>query len=156
MLAYEQNLKVRWADTIGNMEAPTVGEVDGADHLTPHLPTGGVDRPSTQNQASLALLNDAFVAEQPGTWGAGPITLTAVRDPDSEDANHPWQKFSYGKSGYLLFSPNDKWTDGDEISVYKVKAHEPAEMPSAENTIQQFTTVFPVEKFVRRATIVAS
>lgn len=153
-IAFENNLKVRFATTIADMTAPSAGtEVDTADNLTPFIPVSGVDRPSSQNQASLAMLDNAFISEEPGTWSVGPINLTFVRDPANEDASHPWQLFSYGTAGYLLVSPNDSWASGDEISVYKVKAHEPAEIPSAENTKQQFSVSFPVSAFERRATI---
>lgn len=155
-IAFEKNLKVRWVPGgVADMDSPTVAEAEGADDITPHIPVSGVDRPSQQNQSSLAMLDEAFISEDLGTWGVGPINLTFVRDPANEDADHPWQLFSYGDAGDLLVSPNDSWTADDEISVYRVKAHEPAEIPSAENTKQQFNVSFPVQRFVRRATIVA-
>ena len=153
-IAFENNLKVRFDDTLPtSLAAPSVAEVDAADDLTPFIPVAGVDRPSQQNQSSLAMLGSAFISEDLGTWGVGPINLTFVRDPANEDATHPWQLFSYGTEGVLYVSPNNSFTSGDEISVYHVKSHEPAEQPSAENTKQQFTVSFPVVEFVRRATI---
>lgn len=152
-LAHENNLKVRWVPSIADTAAPTVAELDAGTNLTPFIPVSGVDRPSQQNQASLAMLDNAFISEEPGTWSVGPVNLTFVRDPANEDANHPWQLFSYGTAGHLVASPNNAFAAGDEVSVYTVTSHEPAEMPSAENTKQQFQTSFPVSAFVRRATV---
>ena len=155
-IAFENNLKVRFSDTMPtNLAEPTVTQVEAASDLTSHIPVAGVDRPTQQNQSSLAMLDDAFISEDLGTWGVGPINLTFTRDPANEDADHPWQLFSYGTEGVLYVSPDNSFASGDEISVYHVKAHEPAEQPSAENTKQQFTVSFPVVAFVRRATITA-
>jgi len=154
-IAYENNLKVKWVTTIADPTAPTTLELSAGDDLTPYIPVSGVDRPSQQNQASLAMLDDAFISESPGTWSVGPINLTFVRDPANEDATHPWQLFSYGTAGFLVISPNDSFDSADEVSVYTVTSHEPAEMPSAENTKQQFTVSFPVSSFERRATVAA-
>jgi hypothetical protein len=165
-IAYENNLKVFWLDaaTGFDQDEVLVSELEAGTHLTPYIPVSGVDRPSQQNQASLAMLDDAFISEATGTWSVGPINLTFVRDPGNEDSGHPWNLFEYGKSGFLFVVP-----DGDEVfdaegdieaggegTLYRVQAHEPTEMPSAENTIQQFTVSFPVQGLKRRTDVVAT
>ena len=163
-IAYEQRLKVFWLEAVADsdLEEVTVIEMNAGTNLTPYIPVAGVDRPSQQNQASLAMLDDAFVSEEPGTWSVGPIGLTFTRDPGNEGSDHPWNIFEYGKSGYLVVAPDGEElfdsgsgvTDGADVSIYQVSAHEPAEMPSAENTKQQFMVSFPVRRYVRRASVV--
>jgi hypothetical protein len=164
-IAYEGRLKVFWLETIADddLEEITVAEMGAGSNLTPYIPVAGVDRPSQQNQASLAMLDNAFISEEPGTWSVGPIGLTFTRDPGNEESTHPWNIFEYGKQGYLVVSPDGSevfdsgsgFEAGGDVSVYEVSSHEPAEMPSAENTKQQFMVSFPVRRFVRRAAIVA-
>ena len=93
-LASEGNVKVWRVPTVADTSAPTVAEINAGTDLTPYMPTQGVDVTWTQNNASLAMLDESFVAEVVGTEAAT-ITLTGVRDDGATDPF--WDAFDRGE-----------------------------------------------------------
>ena len=120
--------------------APTVAEMTAGTDLTPQIPVDGVAMSPTQNNASQAMLGDAFVAEEPGTWGTGAV-LTFVRDDTTSLAD----TFDYRTSGYLVTMPyGGTIAAGVKVDVYPVTSHKPVPLPSAENEYQKLQVTLAV------------
>ena len=138
-LASEGNVKVWKVPTVTDTAAPTVAEITAGTDLTPLVPTSGVDIQWTHNNASIAMLDESFVAEVVGTESAT-ITLTGLRDDTSDDF---FDAFSRGDNFYLVvfrFGVSGAGGDpasGDVCEVYPGQSHRPAPMPPAENEFQQ-------------------
>ena len=142
-LASEGNVKVWKVPTIADLEAPTAVEINAGEDLTPYMPTQGVDITWTQNNASLAMLDESFVAEVVGTESAT-ITLTGVRDDESDDF---FDAFERGENFYLViarFGFSGSGSGGaqepaaaDVCEVYPCQSHRPVPMAPAENEFQQ-------------------
>jgi hypothetical protein len=136
-------LKVKFLTTLASATlAPTVAEYTAGVDLTGVLPVTGVQPSGTQNNASLAMLGQAHIDTQPGTWSGGPITLQAVRDTVSDLLV---TTFPYGTAGFLIIN----WTGvtvvaGVKVDSYAVKSHQPIPMNSEENGFQQWTVQLPV------------
>lgn len=129
-----ERARVYFLDTCSNIEAPTLAEIAAGDDLTSQIPVDGVTLNPTRNNASQAMLGDAFVAEQVGTWGQG-ITLTFVRD-DADDVAR--DLFTYRAAGFLVISRFGTPVDGVRVEVYPVESHEPADLATAENEFSKY------------------
>lgn len=139
-LTSEGNVKAIWCPSIASKAAPTVAELAAGTQLTPQLPTDGIDISPTNNNASQPMLDNAFVAEQIGTFSYG-ATLTAVRDPDSVTTgagDDVWTLFTRGLRGFLVISRFGTPIAGDKVEVYPAEAHAPAPLAPAENAFQKF------------------
>lgn len=141
-LASEGNVKVYWLTTVASMAAPTVANIAAGTNITPFLPTAGVGVDWTQNNASIAMLDESFTAEAVGTEGAT-IELTFIRD-DVDADDDAWNLFTRGANGYLLISRFGTPAAADRVEVYPVQSHRPVPLPPAENEFQQAKVMLAV------------
>lgn len=149
---YEKT-QVFFLDTIADPDAPTEAEIALGDDLTSQIPVDGIAFNGARNNAAQAMLGDAFVTEEPGTWSQG-VTLTFVRDTENDAAR---ALFLYNTRGYLVFSPFGAPVDGAQVDVYPVAAHEPNDLASAENEYEKYEVTFAVTATPSlRATVAAS
>lgn len=132
-LTAEGNVKVYKVPTITDKSAPTVAEIEAGVNLSPLLPTAGVSINWTQNNASLAMLDEAFVASAVGTEAAE-IQITGVRDDTSDDF---WDAFERGENFYLVVSRFGAAEAGSTVEVYPAQSHRPVPLSPAENEFQQ-------------------
>jgi hypothetical protein len=132
-LASEGNVKVYKVPTIASLAAPTAAEITAGTDLTPLLPTAGVEINWTQNNASLPMLDESFVASVVGTEQAE-ITLTGVRDDTSDDF---WEAFERGENFYLVVSRFGAAASTSQVEVYPCQSHRPVPLTPAENEFQQ-------------------
>jgi hypothetical protein len=132
-LASEGNVKVYKVPTVSSKAAPTTSEITAGTDLTPQLPTSGVEITWTQNNASLPMLDESFVASVVGTEQAE-ITLTGVRDDTSDDF---WDAFERGENFYLVVSRFGDAGSGSAVEVYPCQSHRPVPLTPAENEFQQ-------------------
>lgn len=137
-------LKIKFLTTIASATlAPTVAEYGAGVDLTPSIPVDGVGFSPTQNNASQAMLGDAFVTEEPGTWGLG-LTLTLVRDSVADLAV---TTFNYRTAGFIVVSPfGTTVIAGTKVDVYPVTTHNPVPLASAENEYQKWEVMCAVTK----------
>jgi hypothetical protein len=151
-ITYE-TMKVVWlASAPASESAPTVANITAGTNLTAEIPVNGIDKGGSANNASQAMLGDAYVAEEPGTWSRT-LTITFMRDVAATLA---WDLFSYKTSGWFVFSPTGLLTAGAKVEVWKVTGHEKQGLASAENEYQKFSVNFAVTKApVLTATIAA-
>lgn len=134
-LTAEGNVKIYKVPTVSDIAAPTIIELTAGTELTPYLPTGGVSINWTQNNATLAMLDESFTVSAVGTEAAE-IELTGTRDDDGTDAF--WSAFERGENFYLVvsrFGAAD--TAGDVVEVYPAQSHRPVPLSPAENEFQQ-------------------
>jgi hypothetical protein len=139
---YEQ-LTMWWVPTITVLTAPTVAQITAGVNYSTFIPVDGVNLSGTRNNASQAMLGDAFVTEEPGTWGTG-IEITFVRDT----TDTPWTFFAggYKTVGYVVLRRVGTGAPANpqKVEVYPVTTHEPQMLASAENEYQKFTVTFAV------------
>lgn len=137
-----ESYKVQFVPTIASVTlAPTVAEYTAGTSLTSITPVDGLNFSPTQNNASQALLGQAFVNESPGTWGLG-ITLTLMRDDTTDTAI---TTFPYKTSGYIVNQPFGVTViAGTKVDVYKVVSHNPVPLASAENEFQKWQIMLAV------------
>jgi hypothetical protein len=131
-----ESYKVQFVPTIASATlAPTVAEYTAGTSLTSITPVSGISFSPTQNNASEALLGQAFVQENPGTWGLG-LTLTLMRDDTADSAI---TVFPYKTAGYIVNQPFGVTViAGVKVDVYKIVSHNPVPLPSAENEFQKW------------------
>lgn len=145
-LASEGNVKVWKVPTIADIAAPTVAEITAGTDLTPLVPTAGVDIQWNHNNASIAMLDESFVAEVVGTESAS-ITLTGLRDDGTDTF---FDAFGRGDNFYLVvFRFGTSGAAGaaaatDVCEVYPGQSHRPAPLPPAENEFQQASVTIAV------------
>lgn len=132
-LASEGNVKVYKVPTVADSTAPTDAEITAGTDLTALMPTQGVDITWTQNNASLAMLDESFVAEVVGTESAT-ITLTGVRDDETDTF---FEAFTRGENFYLVVSRFGEAVATSVVEVYPCQSHRPVPMAPAENEFQQ-------------------
>lgn len=137
-----ESYKVKFLTTIASATlAPTVAEYTAGVDLTSITPVDGLNFTPTQNNASQAMMGDAFVNEQAGTWGIG-LTFTFVRDDTTDTAI---TTFPYKTSGYIV---NQAFgvtvVAGTKVDVFKVQSHNPVPLASAENEFQKWQVMFAV------------
>lgn len=137
-----ESLKVFWVVTIANKLAPTVAEIGAGSDLTTFVPVDGVNTGGSSNNASQAMLGDAFVAEEPGTWSRT-LEITFVRDATADTA---WDLFAgaYKTVGHIVLRRvgTGAIAATDDVEVYEVTTHEPLPMASAENEYSKFSVTF--------------
>lgn len=137
-ITYE-TLTMWWVPTITVLTAPTVAQISAGVNYSTFIPVDGVNLSGTRNNASQAMLGDAFVTEEPGTWGTG-LEITFVRDPA---ADTPWTFFAggYKTAGFVVLRRSGTGAPGvgNKVEVYPVTTHEPQMLASAENEYQKFT-----------------
>jgi hypothetical protein len=132
-LASEGNVKIYKLPEVADLSAPTEAEIAAGVHLTPYVPTTGVEITWTQNNASLAMLEESFVASVVGTEEAS-IVLTGVRDDDSDDF---WNAFTRGENFVLLVSRFGQAETGSQVECYPAQSHRPTPLAPAQNEFQQ-------------------
>lgn len=134
--------KVVWLTSApANQNAPTQAEINAGTNVSAQIPVDGINKGGSANNASQAMLGDAFVAEQPGTWGRT-LEVTFLYDT----AATPWTLFAYNTEGYFVFSPTGLTTAGAKVEVWHCKCHEKQPTPSAENEFAKFTVNFAVSE----------
>jgi hypothetical protein len=148
-----ENTRVYWLEAVANPNAPTVAEINAGTDLTDQIPVDGVAVNPTKNNASQAMLGDAFVAELVGTWGTG-ITLTFTRDDTNDVAR---ALFVYRADGFLVISRfGAANVAGRKVEVYPAQGHEPADLATAENEFSKFEVQLAVtDSPSLRATVAA-
>lgn len=139
-----ETLTVWWVPTITVPTAPTVTQINAGVNYSAFVPVDGVNLSGSRNNASQAMLGDAFVTEEPGTWGTG-LEITFTRDGA---ADTPWAFFAggYKTAGFIVLRRTGSGiaASGNKVEVYPVTTHEPQMQASAENEYQKFTVVFAV------------
>lgn len=142
-ITYE-SVAVWWVTTLSSTTSPTAAQINAGTVLTPVTPVDGVNISGTRNNASQAMLGDAFVTEEPGTWGTG-MELTFVRDVPTDTV---WGIFAggYKSTGWIVVrrSGTGVAAAAQKVEVYPATSHEPQMLASAENEYQKFTVTFAV------------
>jgi hypothetical protein len=140
---YEQ-LSVWWVTTLSSTTAPTAAQINAGTVLTASVPVDGVNLSGTRNNASQAMLGDAFVTEEPGTWGTG-LEITLVRESTTDTI---WALFAgaYKTTGWIVLrrSGTGVAAAAQKVEVYPCTTHEPQMLASAENEYAKFTVTFSV------------
>jgi len=151
---YEGNNKVVFCPSVADKDAPTVAELGAATVWTPFISKDGITVPSTQNMVDSATIEDVFDAQQVGSWGGGPLTLSMFRD--DTDETDCYDMIEYGLEGFIVISRFGAPIAGSKVEVWPVEAHEPTLMQSAANTMQKFNASFAVTSAPSMRAVVAA
>jgi hypothetical protein len=139
-----ETLRVQWVVTIANRVAPTAAELNAGVNLSTFVPVDGVNLGGSRNNASQAMLGDAFVAEEPGTWGTT-LEVTFTRDGTTDT---PWDLFAggYKTIGHIVLrrTGTGVFAAAQKLEVYPVTSHEPQMLASAENEYSKYTVTFAI------------
>lgn len=139
-----ETLAAWWVTTLSSTTAPTAAQINAGTVLTTMVPVDGVNLSGTRNNASQAMLGDAFVTEEPGTWGTG-LEITFVRDTPTDAI---WGIFAggYKSAGWIVLRRTGTGVAAaaQKVEVYPCTSHEPQMQASAENEYQKFTVNFAV------------
>lgn len=131
----------------GIPDGPTEAELTAGEEITSEIPVNGVNFGGSANNASQAMLGDAFVAESPGTWGSA-LELTYMVDPSG--AGIADGRFTYRAEMWMVFvldpATPEVAADGDGCYVYHVVSHKPIPTASAENEFQKKTVTLAVQE----------
>lgn len=152
--AYEGNYKLYYLPTVASVAAPTVANIAAGTNLTSFLPTTGVSIDTTQNNASLPMIDAGFVVEAVGTETVS-ITLTLTRDGVTAD-DDAWTLFTRGLTGYILVSPFGTPVATSRVEVYPIESHHPTPLAPAENELQQFSVKLAVNAEPNKKAVVAA
>lgn len=114
-------------------------------NISPEIPVSGVAFGGTSNNASEAMLGDAFVSESPGTWGRT-LELTCMKDRAGNA--EAWDAFFYRSEHWIVFGTKTDlpFEDGDPVEVWHVVTHEKMLLASAENAFQKFSVQMAVQE----------
>lgn len=139
-----ESLSVWWVTTLSSTTSPLATQINAGSVLTASVPVDGVNISGTRNNASQAMLGDAFVTEEPGTWGTG-IEITMVRESVSDTL---WALFAgaYKTTGWIVIRRTGTGVAAaaQKVEVYPATTHEPQMLASAENEYSKFTVNFAV------------
>lgn len=138
----EGKVKAYWIASISDISAPTEAEIAAGTNLTPQLPTAGLDITFTENNASIAMIDEGFTAEAVGTYGASAV-LTFTRDAVAND-DDAWTLFTRGLQGHLLVSRFGTPVEGSRVEVYPAESHAPVPLAPAENEFQQMRVTLAI------------
>lgn len=139
-LFVDGNLKVTFAPSIANINAPTTTELNAGTSLeTLITPTGLQIKPTT------ASVDTSNLASTFTTQGVGrrtfAITVEMKRQTPTDTA---FNLLPYKTSGYLVVRRNlaatTAWATGQNVEVYPVTVGEPELAPPAINEVQKFTS----------------
>lgn len=140
---HEGNTKVYWVVTLTSKTAPSLAQITAGTLLTPFITKDGVDVPNNQNMIDSATIDETFDAQEPGSWGGGPLTLTMYRD--SVAANDTaWNLCVYNTRGYIVISRRGVPIVGSKVEVFPAAMHTPVMLATAANEMQKFREVFAV------------
>lgn len=141
--AHEGNTKVYFAPTISSKTNPTLVQITAGTLLTPFITKDGVEVPNNQNMVDSATIDETFDAQEPGSWGGGPLTLTMFRDSVTA-SDTAWTLCVYGTRGFIVISRRGVPIVGGKVEVYPVAMHTPVMLSTSANEMQKFREVFAV------------
>jgi hypothetical protein len=140
---HEGNTKVYFVPTLASKTAPSLASITAGTNLTAFITKDGVDVPNNQSMIDSATIDETFDAQEPGSWGGGPLTLTMFRDSIAA-SDTAWTLCVYNTRGFIVISRRGVPIVGSKVEVYPVAMHEPVMLATAANEMQKFREVFAV------------
>src|SRR5215207_298705 len=137
-------VRVQVVNSIANIAAPTVAELNAGTHITGFLTKDGVTTPADQNNVDVGTLADTFNAQVPGTFG-GAIEMTGIRN---NTADTLWNLITYGLTTNVVVrrgvSTAAAWAAAQKVEVYPVVFHEPVPQQTGGDEASRFSISAPV------------
>lgn len=153
---FEEYTRVVWVDTIADISAPTVSELELGTDVTCHLTKDGLNPGGSTNGVDAAALCSRVDSQVAGSVSYD-ATLRFFRYSDSDDA---WEMASWGDAGYLVVRRGPRydvaWAFGQPVEVYQAQFGEKIPASSAANTLQTFEVSLFVEDADLDATVALS
>lgn len=143
-LPFDGNFRVFVVDSIADIDAPTVSEVDAGTEITSLIPKNGWNETPTFNRVDSGNLSTQYDAEVMGTWKTT-ITLTILLDNATDTA---WDEFqTHAAETHLVVLPYKGTGDvaaSDQSRVYPVESAQAIPNASAANERQTADVGFAV------------
>lgn len=134
--------RVYWVDTIADISAPTVAELNAGDDLTERITPDGLNVPSETADVDNSSLASTFTTNRAGRRSFSPEVTFKRGDNPTDDL--PWTTLTYQTQGYLVVRRillyTTAWAAAQECEVYPVECGERNTIPPAPNEVAKFTS----------------
>lgn len=139
--AYEERVNTVFCETIADISAPTVSEINAGTDLTAFITKDGLDLSGDQNMVDNAMIHESHDSQVVGSWRINPKLKMARESPIADD--EAWDLSIYGTTGYLVvrrgLAYDTAFAAAQKVEVYPCQMHQPIMSPSATNTLQTFS-----------------
>lgn len=139
-LYVDGNLKVTFAPSIANINAPTTTELNAGTSLETLITPTGLQIKSTTASVDTSNLASTFTTSAAGRRSFA-ITVEFKRQTPTDTA---FNLLPYKTTGYLVVRRNlaatTAWASSQNVEVYPVTVGEPELTPPAINEVQKFTS----------------
>jgi hypothetical protein len=129
-LGFDGMVRVCFAPTVADINAPTVAELGAGVDLEGRLRPDGLATPSDTGRIDNSKLRSTFGTEIVGRRSFSGISVTYVRGPESDtEADEVETALTYRANGFLVVR-RDKlataaWAADDKVEVYPVQVAQP-------------------------------
>lgn len=160
-LVHDGNYKVTWVDTIADIAAPTVTELEAGIHLECQVTPDGLNRTASDETVDTSRLCSVFTTMQVGRTSFE-VSLTLVRLDTSNGTvtDEAYDTLTKLKTGFLVVrdnAPADQiYAASDEVEVYPVQCGTRSKATPAANELQTFTLPLTVTADPALAAMVAT
>ena len=145
-------------DTIADMAAPDITEIEAGDDLSAFLTKDGFSTGEAGNRAPASGAAEQYNLDVAGSVNLA-VSTTFFRDDESDDA---WDAYERGDTKFIVFcrkggsGEGGAIAAGDEVEVYHGEALDKSNADIAENTTSRFTTNWSTKSAPEMSAVVTS
>jgi len=149
-LGFDGMVRVCFAPTIADIDAPTIAELTAGVDLEGRLLPDGLNTPSDTGRVDNSKMKSTFTTEIAGRRSFSGITVRYVRGPESDtEATEVEEALVYRAVGFLVIR-RDKlataaWAAADKVEVYPVQVLQPNPDSPAPDTLQAVEVGFALQ-----------
>lgn len=143
-LVHDGMYRVAWVDTIADIQAPTVTELEAGITLECQLTPDGLAREASDETVNTSRLCSVFTTMQVGrTSFEVSLTLVRLDTRDGTTIDEAYDTLVKLKTGFVVIRDNkaatEAWASGDEVECYPVQCGTRSKATPAANELQTFT-----------------
>ena len=135
-------IRVAWATSISNINAPTVAELEAGQDFTTRITPDGLSIPMETADVDNSNIASTFTTNLAGRQSSTPEVTFKRGDNSTDDA--PYSTLTYQAMGYLvvrrILPYTTAWAAGQEVEVYPVQCGQRNSIPPAPNEVSKFTS----------------
>ncbi len=160
-LVHDGYYRVSFVDTIANIAAPTVAELNAGLELECQITPDGLGREASDETVDTSRLCSIFTTMRMGrTSFEVSVTLVRIDESVGTNTDEAYATLVKRKLGYLVIRDNKladvAWTVGDDVEVYPVECGTRSKATPAANEQQTFTVPMSVTTDPELAGVVAT
>lgn len=138
-----EEIRVSAVDTIADVTAPTVAELDAGTLLQDAMTRDGLTTPDSGNTVDASDVSNLQNKTARGTRGGDSLSITAHRDSDSA-SDGAWDTLSNDYDGYIVIrrfgGSSTAWASGDVVEVWPIEVISREMAAIATDQTQRFTS----------------